>query len=55
MAALGPCCCAWPFPSCDEWGPLFIAVHWASHCRGLSCCRAWALGAWASAVGACGL
>ena len=27
MAALGPCCCAWPFPSCDEWGPLFIAVH----------------------------
>ena len=23
---------------------------WASHCGGLSCCRAWALGTWASAV-----
>ena len=23
---------------------------WASHCGGFSCCRAWALGAWASVV-----
>ena len=27
----------------------------ASHCSGFSCCRAWALGAWASAVVARGL
>ena len=28
---------------------------WASHCGGFSCCRAGALGAWASVVVACGL
>ena len=28
---------------------------WASHCGGFSCCRAWALGTWASAIVACGL
>ena len=28
---------------------------WASHCSGFSCCRAWALGAQASIVVACGL
>ena len=28
---------------------------WASHCSGFSCCRARALGAWASVVVACGL
>ena len=28
---------------------------WASHCRGFSCCRAWALGVRASVVVACGL
>ena len=27
----------------------------ASHCGGFSCCGAWALGAWASVVAACGL
>ena len=28
---------------------------WASHCRGLSCCGAWAPGVWASVVAARGL
>ena len=28
---------------------------WASHCGGFSCCGAWALGARASVVVACGL
>ena len=27
LAALGLCCCAWAFSSCDEWGLLFIAMH----------------------------
>ena len=27
----------------------------ASHCGGFSCCRAWALGAWASVVAVCGM
>ena len=53
LAALGLCCCCKKstgfFPSCGEWGLLFIAV-----CRLLivvaSRCRARALGAWASVV-----
>ena len=28
---------------------------WASHCSGFCCCRARALGAWASVVAACGI
>ena len=27
LAALGLCCCAWAFSSCDELGLLFVAVH----------------------------
>ena len=27
LAALGLCCCAWGFSSCDEQGLLFIAVR----------------------------
>ena len=55
MAALGLCCCAWAFSSCSEQGLLFVAV-----CRLLIvvaslCCRAWALGTWASVVVACEL
>ena len=46
MAALGLRCCRRAFSSCSEW---------ASHCGGFSCCRAWALGAWASVVAAHGL
>ena len=38
---LGLCCC----------GSLFlVAIKWASHCGGFSCCGPWALGAWASVV-----
>ena len=46
LAVLGLHCCAWAFCSC---------VEQASHCSGFSCCRAQALGAWASLVVACGL
>ena len=34
---------AWAFSSCG------------AHCGGFTCCKAWALGAWASVVAACGL
>ena len=27
LATLGLCCCAQAFPSCGEWGLLFVAVH----------------------------
>ena len=48
---LGLCCCARAFSSCGEPGLLFIAVcELLSHCGGFSCCRAQALGAWASVV-----
>ena len=46
MAALDLRCCARVFSSCGAQ---------ASHCGGFSCCGAWALGAWASVVVACGL
>ena len=39
------------FSSCGE----CRCQAWASHCGGFSCCRARALGAWASVVVACGL
>ena len=45
MAVLGLRFCARAFSSCGKRGPLFIAVHGASHYRGLSCCRAQALDA----------
>ena len=40
------------FFSCGEWG--LLSSMWASHCGGFSCCRAWALGTWASVVVTCG-
>ena len=46
LAALGLCCCAQAFSSCGKR---------ASHCGGSSCCRARALGAWASLVVSHGL
>ena len=54
LASLGFRCCARAFSSCGEPPLLFFVV------RGLliavaSCCRAWALGAWASVVVARGL
>ena len=50
LSALGLHCCAQAFSSCGEQGLLFVAVAQASHCRGFSCCRAWALGKRASVV-----
>ena len=46
FAVLGLRCCAQASLRCGVW---------ASHCGGFSCCRARALGAWASVVVACGL
>ena len=39
------------FYSCDEWGPLFLAVCRAPHWGGFSCCRAGLWGTWVSVVG----
>ena len=54
LAALGLRCCAQAFSSCGERGLLRCGA-WASHCGGLSCCRAQALGVQASVVAAGGL
>ena len=48
-------CGAWAFSSCGKWGLRFVGGARASHCSGLSCCGARALGACASAVVAHGL
>ena len=55
MAALGLCCYTRAFSSCSERGATLRCGARAPHCSGFSCCRAWALGARASAVVACGL
>ena len=49
MAVLGPHC-AQAFSSFVTWGPVSSCSVWASHCGGSSCCRPWALGAWALVV-----
>ena len=54
LSALGLCCCMWTFSTCSEGGYSSCGV-WASHYRGLSCFRAWALGAQALVVVACRL
>ena len=41
--------------SCREWGPLSGCGAQASHCGGVSCCRARLSGAWAAGVAAPGL
>ena len=46
LAVLGLRCCAQAFSSCSTW---------VAHCGGFSCCRAQALGTWASIVVALGL
>ena len=43
------------FASCGEQGLLSSCAGQASHCRGSSCCRTWALGVRASGVVACEL
>ena len=55
LAPLGLCCCAQAFTSCSERGLFFIAVHGLLIVVASLCCGAWALGAWASVVAACGL
>ena len=52
MSELGLCCCARAISSCSKWGATLHCSVQASHCGGLSCCRAWALGAQASVVAA---
>ena len=54
MAALGLRCCAWAFFSCGSGGHSSLWCS-ASLGGGFSCCRPWALGAWASLVVARGL
>ena len=57
IAVLGLRCCTWAFSSCGERGLLYSSrcSARASHCRGFSCCKAWALGKRASVVAPCGL
>ena len=50
LAALGLCCHAWAFPQLQRAGATLRCGAQASHCGGFSCCRARALGAWASVV-----
>ena len=38
----------WVFSSCSDCGATLLCGMWASHCSGLSCYRAWALGTWVS-------
>ena len=54
MAALGLHCCVQAFSSCSKWGLLFVAVR-RLLIAVASRCRAWAVGARASVVEACGL
>ena len=55
LVVLAPCCCAWTFPSCSEWGLLFTAVHRFLICGGFSGWGAQALDAWDSIAAAHGL
>ena len=55
LAALGLHCCTWAFSSCGEQGLLFAAVHRLLIAVASLCCRAGALGTWASVVVACRL
>ena len=54
FAVLGLHCCEWAFSRYGERG-YSSCVAQASHYGGFSCCRARALGAWASVVVARGL
>ena len=49
VAVLRLRCCAWALSSCGKCWLLYLQAR-ASHCSGFSCCRAWALGAWASVL-----
>ena len=54
FATLGLRCCMQAFSSCGEQGLLFVAVHGLLIVVASLCCGAWALGARASVVVACG-
>ena len=54
MVVLGLHCCTQSFSRCSKQGLLSSFSPVASHCGGLSCYRAWALGLWASVVVALG-
>ena len=50
LVALGLCCCMWAFSSYSEQGLLLIAVPGLHTVVTFFCCRAQALGTWASVV-----
>ena len=52
LAGLGLYCCPWAFSSCTEFGTAPPCGARASHCGGVSCCGAQALGEWAPGVAA---
>ena len=55
LGALGLRCCMRAFLQLWRVGATLHCSAWPSHCGGFFCCRAWALGAWASVVVARGL
>ena len=52
LTALGFLCCTWAFSSCGKWGLLSSCSAPASPCDGFFCCKAEALGIWASEAAA---
>ena len=54
LVALYLHCCLQAFSSWGK-GELHSSCVQASHCSGLSCCRAWALGMWAQQLSCMGL
>ena len=50
LDVLGLCCYVWVFSSCSELGLLSSYSAQAFCSSGFSCCRAWAVGTWASVV-----
>ena len=54
MAVLGLHCCA-AFLWLQYAGATLYCGVWASHCDGFCCCRAQALGTWASVIMVCRL
>ena len=55
LAALGLQCCVQVFSSCSKQELISSCRAQTSHWGGFSCCRAWNLGTWASAVAMYGL
>ena len=55
LTALHLCCCVQAFSSCSKGGSTLCRGARASPCSDFSCCRAQALGVWASVVATHGL